>query len=456
MVYNVSSKQNNTLKEILSIKFILQISLFNQNGDLERLQRVIVRRIKMNIKIDSPRIKKLYEDIKINKEESLQAFWSEIIEKCTPLIEKIEGDDENYLVSLLWRETQPIDNVRVIGEIFGTDPDFTKFYRLTGTDLFFRTWKVNKNAHCVYILILNGKDGQDWNEFNFVVDPLNPHKYTCVEYDKDPEPYLICKEESYVALPGYKESIWTIEESLTPKGKIEVVEEFESNVLKNKRRVWMYTPAGYDKNSEPCSLSIFTDGWHYVHVTKVITILDNLIYKGEIPPLCVAFIETTEDREKELTCSDKFSEFLTKEMLPWIYENYNVTDKPQKILIGGFSYGGLTSAFIGLKHPEIFQKILCQSGAMYWTSEEGENQKGKIIELYEKVDKLPLDFYIAFGEFEKEYKGHYNSTKEFINLLGNKGYNYKYKEFLGAHHYMDLNMELANGFKFLLGNNDNI
>lgn len=41
-------------------------------------------------------------------------------------------------------------------------------------------------------------------------------------------------------------------------------------------------------------------------------------------------------------------------------------------------------------------------------------------------------------------------------LNTNKGDDYKYKEFLGAHHYMDLNMELANGFKFLLGNKDNI
>lgn len=79
----------------------------------------------------------------------------------------------------------------------------------------------------------------------------------------------------------------------------------------------MYTPVGYDKNSKPCPLSIFTDGWHYVHVTKVITILENLIYKGEIPPLCVVFIETTENKEEELTCLDKFSEFLAKEILPW-------------------------------------------------------------------------------------------------------------------------------------------
>lgn len=406
-------------------------------------------------KIESPRLRKLYQDIKVNKEESLQLFWEEVKEKGAPLIEEIEGDNENYLVTLLWREIRPIDNIRVIGEIFGMDPDFTKLYRMTGTDLHFRSWIVNKESHAVYIFVLNGEDNQDWSEFNFVIDPLNTQKYVCVEYDKYPEPYLICKEESYIALPAYKENSWTIEEPQVAKGKVEVIEEFESSILNNKRRIWMYTPVGYDKNSKPYSLAIFTDGWHYVHVTKVITILDNLISKEEIPPVCVAFIEAV-DRDIELTCCEKFSDLVAKELLPFIYDNYNITRKAENTIIGGFSYGGLNSAFIGFRHPEIFGKVFCQSGSMYWTSEEGENQKGKIIEMYEEVHKLPLDFYMTFGEYEKDAIVHYNANKEFAKLIEDKGYTYKYKEFLGSHTYMDLDMELANGFKFLLGSNHSI
>ncbi|EQB88019.1 enterochelin esterase family protein [Clostridium punense] len=404
------------------------------------------------VKVDSPRLRKLYEDIKINKEESLQLFWEEVKENGAPLIEEIEGDNENCLVTLLWREVEPIDNIRVIGEIFGMDPDFTKFYRMAGTDLHFRSWKVNKGAHGVYIFILNGEDNQDWSEFNFVVDPLNPQRYVCIEDDKNPEPYLLCKEESYIALPDYKENNWTIEEPQVNKGKVEVIEDFESSILNNKRRIWMYTPASYDKNSNPCSLAIFTDGWHYVHVTKVITILDKLISKGEISPVCVAFIEAV-DRDTELTCSEKFSDLVTKELLPFIYEKYNVTRLAESTLIGGFSYGGLNASFIGAKYPEIFGKVFCQSGAMYWTYEEDENQKGKIIQMYQEGHKLPLDFYMTFGEYEKDAIVHYNANKEFAKLLEDKGYTYKYKEFLGSHTYMDLDMELANGFKFLLGNN---
>lgn len=399
-----------------------------------------------NLKIESPIIEKLYKDININKEAALKNFWYDVEKNGAPIIEKIDDDEENCLVTLVWRETQPVDNIRVIGEIFGTDPDFTKFYRLEGTDLLYRTWKAPKNAHCFYIFVIDGEDEQDWDEFTFAADPLNPHKYTCVDYDKDPEPYLICKEESYVALPDYKVNEWTIEDVAAPKGKVQVFEDFKSNVLNNTRRIWMYTPAGYDKNSEPCPLTIFTDGWHYVHVTKIITVLDNLIAKGEIPPTCVSFIETVNNREEELTCCDKFSEFLTEEVLPWIYENYNVTHDREKTVIAGFSYGGLNAAFIGLKHSEIFSKVFCQSASLFY-----ETKNGKLIECYKNTDKLPLDFFMSFGEYEKEAEEHYGSTKEFVSILESKGYTYKYEEFLGAHHYDDLNMELANGFKYLLG-----
>jgi enterochelin esterase-like enzyme len=408
-------------------------------------------------KIESPRIKKLYEDVKINKEESLQAFWSEIAKKSAPLIEEIEGDDENYLVTLLWKETEPIDNVSVIGEMFGMDPDIAKLEKLIGTDLWYRTWKVNGGARSLYVFVFNIEDDQDWDSFDFILDPLNPRKYVCVTDDKKPnECYLLSKEESYIALNDFKESTWVIEKEDTPKGKVELFDEFKSNILNNKRRVWMYTPAGYNKNSEPCGLAIFTDGWEYAYVTKTITILDNLINEGKIPAICVVFIETDEERDTELTCSDKFGEFIKDEILPWVYMNYNVTRDPQKTLIGGFSYGGLTASFLGLKYPDIFQKVLCQSGGMSWTSENDGSKRGKILEMYENADKLPLDFYITFGEFEKSFEGHYNATKEFVNILEEKGYKFKYKEFMGGHNNPDLDMELANGFKFLLGNNNSI
>lgn len=91
-----------------------------------------------NTKIDSPRIRKLYEDIKISKEESLQAFWSEIVENGSPIIEKAE-EDENYLVTLTWREDEHIDTLAVYGEMFDMDSQETQLEKLVDTDLWYRT-----------------------------------------------------------------------------------------------------------------------------------------------------------------------------------------------------------------------------------------------------------------------------------------------------------------------------
>lgn len=132
-------------------------------------------------------------------------------------------------------------------------------------------------------------------------------------------------------------------------------------------------------------------------------------------------------------------------------ENYNITNSPEKTLIAGFSYGGLTSAFIGLKHPKIFQKILCQSGALYWKAECDEGEIGSILRMYKKAAKTPLDFYVTFGEFEKYAEENYNANQKFIDVLREKDYNFEYKEFMGGHTYMGINIELANGLIFLLG-----
>ncbi|WP_291578439.1 alpha/beta hydrolase-fold protein [Clostridium sp. UBA6640] len=405
-----------------------------------------------NTKIDSPRIRKLYEDIKINKEESLQAFWNEIIENGSPIIEKIDDDNENYLVTLIWREDEHIDTLAVYGEMFGMDSQDTQLEKLVDTDLWYRTWTVRGDGHSLYIFVVNERQDQEWDDVAFRLDPFNPKKYVCTEDEKNPgDYYLICKEESYVCLPEFKEKSWTIEKENVPKGKIELFEDFESRILNNKRRIWVYTPAGYNKNSEPVGLAIFTDGWEYINATKVITTFDNLIADKKIPAICAVFIESNGDRTKELTCSEKFSSFVISELLPWVEEWYNIENKGAKNLIAGFSYGGLTAAFIAFKYPELFPKVLCQSGGLYWNEENDDNKQGLILTMYENRLKLPLDFYMTFGEFEKEAQKHYKANLDFAEILRDKGYNLHYKEFYGGHTFTDIDMELGNAIVYLLG-----
>lgn len=270
--------------------------------------------------------------------------------------------------------------------------------------------------------------------------------------EKYPEEYyLMLKEESFISLPNFRGNKWIVKKKHTARGKVQLFDDFESKILNNKRRIWVYTPYNYDRISEPYGLAVFTDGWEYVHVTKTPIVMDNLIATGKIPPICAIFIETHDDRDTELTCSEAFSKFLTEEVIPWIHENYNIARDREKNLLGGFSYGGLTSAFIGLNHPDLFRNLLCQSSGFYWKPENDKSEEGLILREYQKSPKLPLNFYLTFGEFEKEAKEHYKANVDFANILKTKGYNFEYKEFMGGHTNMDVTIELANGLMNLLG-----
>lgn len=304
------------------------------------------------------------------------------------------------------------------------------------------------------MFIINAKQGQEWGDFDFRIDPLNPNKYVCISDEKYPDNYyLFSKEESYFTLPDFKEKSCTIERADVPKGRLDLIEEFESKVLNNKRRIWVYTPAGYDKYSEDIGVAVFTDGWEYVHVTKIITTFDNLIEEVKISPICAVFIESNDDRSIELTCSEKFSKFVIEELLPCIKENYKVGKNKSKNLIAGFSYGGLNAAFLAFKYPEVFSKVICQSGGLYWNDEDDENKKGKILEMYENDVRKPIDFCMTFGELEKQSNIMYDSNQEFFRMLKKKGYNVEYKEFYRGHTFTDLDMEIGECLMHILGEN---
>lgn len=407
--------------------------------------------MKNNENIISPRIQSLCNELKVDRVKAINRFWNDISKNGSPIIEKIENDIENYLVTLVWRENEPIDKIAVFGEMFGMNNDNAQLEKLHGTDLWYRTWKVRGDSKSLYMFIVNEKEGQAWDELDFRMDPFNNNKYVCIDDEKNPDNYyLLCKEESYVILPNFEEKNWTIENDNVPKGKIELIEEFESKILNNKRRIWIYTPAGYNENAENMGLALFNDGWEYVHITKVITTFDNLIAEKKIPPMCAVFIESNEDRNEELTCSEKFSCFVMNELLPWVKENYNIDNNASKNLIAGFSYGGLTAAFIAFKYPEVFSNVLSQSGGMFWNQEDDENKKGLVLSMYENGSKQPIDFYVTFGEFEKEFERNYQANLDFYDILRNKGYNVEYKEFWGGHTYTDVDIELGNGIIHLL------
>ena len=114
------------------------------------------------------------------------------------------------------------------------------------------------------------------------------------------------------------------------------------------------------------SLVVLFDGYPYLNLIPGSVILDNLIAAGKIPPTVGVFI-SQRDREKEMAPNTAFNDFVVSELIPWTRANYNVTHAPKFTAIGGSSLGGLMAAYAGLRHPEIFGKIIAQSGSFWWS-----------------------------------------------------------------------------------------
>ena len=122
---------------------------------------------------------------------------------------------------------------------------------------------------------------------------------------------------------------------------------------------WVYVPAQYDP-AVPTSLMIFQDGQAFKDMDGVVrapNVLDNLIYRREIPVMIAVFINpgrTPEqpeptpsnwgDRDTNRpteynTLDDKYARVVVDELMPVLYKEYNISKDPDRHGIGGASSG---------------------------------------------------------------------------------------------------------------------
>jgi enterochelin esterase-like enzyme len=147
------------------------------------------------------------------------------------------------------------------------------------------------------------------------------------------------------------------------------------------REYWIYVPRQYD-SSKPAALTVFLDGYQYlrddylVHARRV---LDNLIYKKEIPVMIAIFVnpghldggkspddnswETTNRATEYITNSDRFARLLTDELIPEVAQRYRITKDASGHCIVGASQGGAGAFIAAWSRPEYFEKVITHVGS---------------------------------------------------------------------------------------------
>lgn len=397
--------------------------------------------------MESKIIKLLKRAIDNNDNSGINEFWSMVNKNGAPIIEEVDGVLDYSLVSFIYIGNDKTTNVLIYGGVPGYRYSENIMDKIEGTNIFYKTYRVRNDIKFKYNFSLNYKGDNDYKKIkeNSIIDPLNPNKVILCKDDeyKDDEDSI----SSFVKLPNCKEDFWTKERDDIEKGKL-FLDRVYSNILNNDRRVWVYTPSGYSNKDKPYKLLVLTDGFDYINYLSIKNVLDNLISDKKIDPIVCVLVSSNDNRYEELTCNEKFADFITLEILPWINSNYNVDITPQNHIIGGVSLGGLTASYIGYKYSNYFGNILSQSGSFWY-------EKEWLTEQYKNSEKLPLKFYLCAGLLEDYPYDDEPVMMEVINnmrdILLEKGYDVTYETFNSGHDYLGWGETLASGLISLIG-----
>lgn len=154
--------------------------------------------------------------------------------------------------------------------------------------------------------------------------------------------------------------------------------EWESARLKNRRRVWIFT-AGGDDRERP--LAVLLDGQFWAESMPVWPALASLTAERNLPPAVYVLIDVInmEHRNRELPCNPDFWLAVQEELLPLVQQRAPFSDRADHTVVAGQSFGGLSSLYAALHWPQRFGCVLSQSGS-YWWPHRGGQQDGLLIE----------------------------------------------------------------------------
>ncbi|NIJ54260.1 alpha/beta hydrolase [Dyadobacter arcticus] len=215
-----------------------------------------------------------------------------------------------------------------------------------------------------------------------------------------------------------------------------------STYLNREVIVTINLPAGYDW-SRIYPLILFNDGQDFDALNMVDT-LNELISTQVIHPYAVVGIHANFDRIYEYGTAFQAdyadrgnkamatTDFVLKELLPFLGENYNVL--LTNITYAGFSLGGLMALDMVWNHPAVFSRAGVFSGSLWWRQkalDEGYSDSDRIMhaQIRNTEAKAGLKFWFQCGSLDeyddRDGDGVIDSvqdTLECISELEKKGY----------------------------------
>jgi predicted alpha/beta superfamily hydrolase len=190
-------------------------------------------------------------------------------------------------------------------------------------------------------------------------------------------------------------------------------EQFESVILGNTRKIWIYLPASYEHDRDKRYPVIYLqDGQNLFDRAiafggqewRVDETLDSLASTG-IPAYIVVGIESGPARLNEYlpypsrhlsnATGEQYLQFIVQELMPEVNNTFRTLTGPAHTSIGGSSMGGLISLYGILQYPQVFGSAAVFSTS-FWVVDEF------LQTIPPKSGKLKGHFFFYAGDAESE------------------------------------------------------
>lgn len=245
-----------------------------------------------------------------------------------------------------------------------------------------------------------------------------------------------------------------------PKGEVKGPFKIDSQAYPGTfHSYWVYVPAQYDP-AVPASLMIFNDGQAFKGPegdVRAPNVMDNLIYRREIPVMIGVFInpghtpeqpepptagdwgDRTTNRPTEYnSLDDRYARVIVDELLPVLYKEYNISKDPERHGIGGASSGAIAAFTVAWERPDQFRKVLSIVGS--FTNLRGGHAYADMVA---KTEKKPIRVFLQDGRNDNRAlrtDGGYDEKRDWfyqnvrlMKALTAKGYDVNYTWGMNRH-----------------------
>jgi enterochelin esterase family protein len=243
-------------------------------------------------------------------------------------------------------------------------------------------------------------------------------------------------------------------QSNVPKGKFVGPTYLPSQVFPGYQHTYyVYLPAQYDPG-RPTPIMIFNDGQAMMAEpgdVQAQNVLDNLIYRREIPVMIAVFINpgrrpdqpepvptdwgdhTTLRADEYNPPNDRYARVVVDELLPAVEKNYNISPNPDLHAIMGSSSGGCAAFGVAWFRPSSFHKVITFVGS--YTDIRGEYVYP---ELVDQSERKPIRIFLQDGRNDNRRPDNLKWDWFYQNVrlaaaLTRKGYDVNYTWGIGNH-----------------------